>query len=43
MRTSIPMFVSVALIAGSTLSRAADTDFNRRWDLLVHKVPADRA
>ena len=43
MRTSIPMFVSVALIAGLTLARAADTDFNGRWDLVVHKVPADKA
>ncbi len=41
------MFVPFALIAsmalGATPTRAADADFNGRWDLVVHKTPADKA
>jgi hypothetical protein len=40
MRTLAPMLV---LLAATAALRAADTDFNGRWDLVVHKTPADKA
>jgi Domain of Unknown Function (DUF1080) len=43
MRIFLPTFAVLALIAGSPAARAADTDFNGRWDLEVHKTPADKA
>src|SRR5437764_14985195 len=43
MRFLMPACALAALIAGSPAARAADSDFNGRWDLEVHKTPADKA
>src|SRR3954452_124149 len=43
MRVFISTFAMLALVAGMPQARAADQDFNGRWDLTVHKTPADKA
>src|SRR3954463_10720143 len=43
MRFFVPACALAALIAGSPARRAADADYNGRWDLEVHKTPADKA
>jgi hypothetical protein len=40
MRTVV---VALVLLAPVSAMRAADADFNGRWDLVVHKTPADKA
>ena len=43
MRTGVSIFALIALAAHLPAARAADSDFNGRWDLIVHKTPADKA
>jgi len=43
MRPFVAIFVPLALAALLPGARAADKDFNGRWDITVHKTPADRA
>ncbi|HXJ41966.1 MAG TPA: DUF1080 domain-containing protein [Bryobacteraceae bacterium] len=43
MRITLSFVAVVALLAGSQPAHAADPDFNGRWDLIVHKTPADKA
>ena len=42
-RHLILLLAPLALVAFAPQARAADQDFNGRWDITVHKVPADRA
>jgi hypothetical protein len=37
------LFALLALAAVLPAARVVDTDFNGRWDVIVHKTPADRA
>jgi hypothetical protein len=43
MRPTMWMFAWCALAVLPPALSAADKDFNGRWDLIVHKTPADRA
>jgi hypothetical protein len=43
MRTFAPICTLLALAAVPSIGHAADGDFNGRWDLVVHKTPADIA
>jgi hypothetical protein len=44
MRLIILTFASLALAAATMpAARAADKDYNGRWDITVHKTPADKA
>ena len=43
MRTVASIFALLALAALLPAARATDKDFNGRWDLIVHKTPADKA
>ena len=43
MRQFVCAFAALALAALPPAARAADQDFNGRWDITVHKTPADRA
>jgi hypothetical protein len=39
MRTLLSLTMAFALLGGSAAARAADKDFNGRWDLIVHNNP----
>ena len=43
MRPWVSILAALALAAILPAARAADKDFNGRWDIIVHKTPADRA
>src|SRR5438270_3492045 len=43
MRSFVSLVVPLVLTALPSAARAADKDFNGRWDLVVHKTPADKA
>jgi hypothetical protein len=43
MRPIVSLFTLLALAALMPAAHAADKDFNGRWDLVVHKTPADKA
>jgi hypothetical protein len=43
MRPWVSILAPLALVAILPAARAADKDFNGRWDIIVHKTPADRA
>ena len=43
MRSFATLAVLFALLACSQIAGAADKDFNGRWDLIIHKTPADKA
>ena len=42
MRSLATLTVSLALLACSQGARAADKDYNGRWDLIIHKTPANK-
>jgi hypothetical protein len=42
MRISATLAVSFALLMSSQTAGAADKDYNGRWDLIIHKTPADK-
>ena len=42
MRISATLAVLFALLVYSQAAGAADSDYNGRWDLIIHKTPADR-
>jgi len=43
MRHFVQMLTMLALAGLTPAVRGADQDFNGRWDITVHKTPADRA
>lgn len=43
MRISATLAVSFALLMYSQAAGAADKDYNGRWDLIIHKTPANKA
>jgi Domain of Unknown Function (DUF1080) len=43
MRFFMPVLAAIALTAVPPAARAGDSDFNGRWDLEVHRTPADKA
>src|SRR4051794_36161399 len=42
MRISATLAVSFALLMCSQTAGAADKDYNGRWDLVIHKTPANK-
>jgi hypothetical protein len=43
MRPIVSLFTLLAVAGLMPAARAADKDFDGRWDLVVHKTPADKA